>query len=141
MAPVDKEFAQLVAWLIQWRAMVAQHIADGSTAGSRAAIAKRIRHRAQYEIQRRVKYDHSWVRSATCGQCWCRTNSFCVKRFICKVDVCGTCAVTGHILRKFFPVQRAMPSDPGAGGGYCAMALFTAGKLALRGPRRLLRVV
>jgi hypothetical protein len=29
MAPVDREFAQLVAWLIQWRAMVAQHIADG----------------------------------------------------------------------------------------------------------------
>ena len=29
MAPVDKEFAQLVTWLIQWRAMVAQHIADG----------------------------------------------------------------------------------------------------------------
>ena len=29
MAPVDREFAKLVAWLIQWRAMVAQHIADG----------------------------------------------------------------------------------------------------------------
>ena len=29
MAPVDREFAQLVAWLIQWRAMVPQHIADG----------------------------------------------------------------------------------------------------------------
>jgi len=29
MAPVDKEFARLVTWLIQWRAMVAQHIADG----------------------------------------------------------------------------------------------------------------
>lgn len=29
MAPVDREFAQLVAWLIQWRAMVTQHIADG----------------------------------------------------------------------------------------------------------------
>ena len=44
------------------------------------------------------------------------------------------------------PVQRVMPSDPGAGGGNCGycvmvMALFTAGKVALRGPRRLLRVV
>jgi hypothetical protein len=29
MAPVDKEFARLVTWLIHWRAMVAQHIADG----------------------------------------------------------------------------------------------------------------
>ena len=29
MAPVDKEFAKLVTWLIQWRAMVPQHIADG----------------------------------------------------------------------------------------------------------------
>ena len=29
MAPVDREFAKLVTWLIQWRAMVAQHIADG----------------------------------------------------------------------------------------------------------------
>lgn len=29
MAPVDHEFAKLVMWLIQWRAMVPQHIADG----------------------------------------------------------------------------------------------------------------
>ena len=29
MAPVDREFARLVTWLIHWRAMVAQHIADG----------------------------------------------------------------------------------------------------------------
>ena len=29
MAPVDHEFAKLVAWLIQWRAIVPQHIADG----------------------------------------------------------------------------------------------------------------
>ena len=29
MAPVDKEFARLVTWLIHWRAMVSQHIADG----------------------------------------------------------------------------------------------------------------
>lgn len=29
MAPVDDEFTKLVLWLIQWRAMVPQHIADG----------------------------------------------------------------------------------------------------------------
>jgi hypothetical protein len=29
MAAVDHEFARLVTWLIQWRAMVPQHIADG----------------------------------------------------------------------------------------------------------------
>ena len=29
MAPVDHEFTKLVLWLIQWRAMVPQHIADG----------------------------------------------------------------------------------------------------------------
>jgi len=37
MAPVDREFAQLVAWLIQWRAMVAQHIADGTLSQAQAA--------------------------------------------------------------------------------------------------------
>ena len=75
-------------------------LTDGRTSCSRAAIAKRIRHRVQYEIQRRVKYDHSWVRPAICGQCWCTTQEFCVKCYICKVDVCGGCAVTGHILCK-----------------------------------------
>ena len=29
MAPVDHEFAKLVIWLIEWRAIVPQHIADG----------------------------------------------------------------------------------------------------------------
>ena len=29
MAPVDREFTKLVLWLIQWRAIVPQHIASG----------------------------------------------------------------------------------------------------------------
>ncbi len=36
MAPVDKEFAKLVTWLIQWRAMVPQHIADGTLSQAQA---------------------------------------------------------------------------------------------------------
>jgi len=41
MAPVDREFAQLVAWLIQWRAMVAQHIADGVLTEEQADVIDR----------------------------------------------------------------------------------------------------
>lgn len=37
MAPVDHEFAKLVAWLIQWRAMVPQHIADGTLTAEQVA--------------------------------------------------------------------------------------------------------
>ena len=36
MAPVDHEFAKLVIWLIQWRALVPQHIADGIMTESEA---------------------------------------------------------------------------------------------------------
>lgn len=36
MAPVDHEFARLVTWLIQWRAMVPQHIADGTLSQAQA---------------------------------------------------------------------------------------------------------
>jgi hypothetical protein len=30
MAAVDREFARLLLWLIEWRAIVPQHIADGT---------------------------------------------------------------------------------------------------------------
>ena len=41
MAPVDREFSKLVAWLIQWRAMVAQHIADGTLTAEQADVIDR----------------------------------------------------------------------------------------------------
>ena len=41
MAPVDKEFARLVMWLVQWRAMVAQHIADGVLTTEQADVIDR----------------------------------------------------------------------------------------------------
>ena len=41
MAPVDKEFAKLVTWLIQWRTMVPQHIADGVLTVEQADVIDR----------------------------------------------------------------------------------------------------
>ena len=74
---------------------------EGGTASSRAAAAKKARRAAHGEMQRRDKYDHSWIVPGRCDNCTWDTQkkrAYRVKCYICKQCVCIMCSVEGHVL-------------------------------------------